>query len=264
MIQKKQVPTYQVVELSSLKKRTRYCVGIPLLNEGNRIRSQLQMMHKLKIHTLADIILFDGGSDDGSTDRAFLESVGVRTLLIKNGPGKQGAQFRMGFHYVLEKGYQGVVTIDGNNKDSVKNIPDFIAQLETGTQFIQGSRFVRGGYHENTPLMRWFAVRFIHAPWISVLSGFWYTDTTSAYRGINRAILEDHRLNLFRDIFNAYELLFFMSARIPRLGYKTQEIAVCRCYPPKGRVPTKIKFKTNFRIIWELVKLTCNVYDAKP
>lgn len=49
-----------------------------------------------------------------------LELYGVNTLLVKTGPGKQGAQLRMGLHFALTFGYKGVLTIDGNNKDSTR------------------------------------------------------------------------------------------------------------------------------------------------
>ncbi len=258
-----QVPEYQIQELLQKRKKTPYCVGIPLLNEGEKIKTQLKKMHDISIGKIADIIIFDGNSTDDSTNIDFLKSVGVKSLLIKTGPGKQGAQFRMGFDYILKQGYKGIVTIDGNNKDSVENISDFIKELENGYDFIQGSRFIKGGYHENTPLMRLIAVKLLHAPWLSLLSGFHYTDTTSAYRGINSQVLKDEKLNIFRDVFSAYELLFYMSAKIPRLGYKTREIPVARCYPDKGKTPTKIKFSGNLKIIGELMKLTLGKYDAK-
>ena len=43
------------------------------------------------IANIADIIIFDGGSNDDSTNIDFLKSVNVRTLLVKTGEGKQGA-----------------------------------------------------------------------------------------------------------------------------------------------------------------------------
>jgi dolichol-phosphate mannosyltransferase len=253
-----EVPQFKTLEFSP--KKHDYCVGIPLLNEGDKILKQLERMFQFGIHHHTDIIIFDGGSTDGSTSSENLTKYAVRTLLIKEGPGKQGAQFRMGFSYLLSQGYKGVVTIDGNNKDSIESIPTFIEKLKEGHDFIQGSRFIEGGEHINTPLSRLFAVKFIHSPWISFLARFRYTDTTSGYRGISRELVEDKNLNIFRNIFSAYELLFYMSVMAPKLGKKVCEIPVTRAYP-LGKTPTKISFWGNFKIIFTLIKLTFGHYN---
>lgn len=257
----REVPVYEVKEL--FKKRHKYCVGIPLLNEGERIKSELENMKENHISDMADIIIFDGGSNDNSTEINFLKSVNVRTLLIKTGEGKQGTQFRMGFDYILNEGYEGIITIDGNNKDGVEYIKNFIAKLDEGYQFIQGSRFIKGGVHRNTPIFRYLAVKLIHAPWISMMSGFHYTDTTSAYRGISSKVLMDENINIFRNIFSGYELLFYMSVIIPKFGYKTCEIPVSRIYPKNAKTPTKISFKENFNIIKTLYRINKGVYNNK-
>lgn len=257
-----EVPSYDAMPLLVERKRTKYCIGIPLLNEGARIKMQLADMQKLGLDKLADIIIFDGGSTDGSTESSYLQSMGVKTLLIKTSAGKQGAQFRMGFDYILKQGYEGIITIDGNNKDGVEAIPRFIDCLEKGYDFVQGSRFLAGGKHVNTPLSRWIAVRFIHSPWLSLLSRKWQTDTTSAFRCISRRMIENQRLAIFRDIFSGYELLFYMSAQCPRLG-RHCEIPVSRCYPSQGSTPTKIKLSGNFNIIWDLIKLSLGYYNNK-
>lgn len=256
---KREVPVYEIKEF--FKRKHKYCVGIPLLNEGERIKKELKSMKENCISDIADIIIFDGGSNDNSTEINFLKSVNVRTLLIKIGEGKQGAQFRMGFDYILNEGYEGVITIDGNNKDGVEYIKDFIAKLDEGYQFIQGSRFIKGGVHKNTPLFRYLSVKLIHAPWISFMSGFSYTDTTSAYRGISSKILLDENINVFRNIFSSYELLFYMSVAVSKSGYKICEIPVSRIYPKNTKTPTKISFAESFNIIKILYKLNKGVYN---
>ena len=60
---------------------------------------------------MVDIVICDGGSTDGSMNPDTLELYGVNTLLVKTGPGKQGAQLRMGLHFALTFGYKGVLTL---------------------------------------------------------------------------------------------------------------------------------------------------------
>ena len=199
---------------------------------------------------MVDIIICDGDSTDGSTDLTKMASLGVNTLLIKKGLGKQGAQLRMGFWFALERGYEGILTIDGNNKDSIESVPLFIEKLEQGYDFIQGSRYVKGGKAINTPLIRSFAVKCIHSPMISITAKHTFTDSTNAYRAYSKKYLTHPKVQLFRDIFATYELLAFLSVRATQLGLKVAEVPVERCYPENGKVPTKISFfKGNMNLI---------------
>lgn len=255
-----QVPKAEYQELQP--KASKYCVIVPIINEGDRIKNQLL---KMKNYTnIVDIILADGGSTDGSTDLTFLKSMGVRALVIKKDKGKLSAQLRMGFSYALEQGYQGIITVDGNNKDGVEAIPNFIKELEAGYDFIQGSRYVKGGKAINTPVIRDTAIKLIHAPIISLLARERFTDTTNGFRGLSRRYLLDSRVQPFREVFDTYELLAYLSVRASQLGYKTKEIPVTRKYPDDGKVPTKISgVKGNFSLMKILFLLMLKSYNPK-
>lgn len=254
------VPDYISTEFH--QKKAKYCLCIPIINEAERIHLQLQRAQKSGIDQLVDIIICDGDSTDGSTELAKMKALGVNTLLVKKGSGKQGAQLRMGFWFALERGYEGVLTIDGNNKDSIESVSLFIEKLEQGYDFIQGSRYVEGGKAINTPLIRSFAVKFIHSPMISLTAKHKFTDSTNAYRAYSRKYLTHPKVQLFRDIFVTYELLAFLSVRATQIGLKVGEVPVERRYPEKGKVPTKISFfKGNFNLIKILVKNLLRKYN---
>lgn len=223
-------------------KNSDYCVLIPIINEGKRIYNELMRAKKTHVSQITDIVICDGGSDDGSTEESKLRSEGVNSLLVKIGNGKQGAQLRMGIWWALQRGYKGIITIDGNNKDSIEDIPRFIDKLKEGYDFVQGSRFVNGGQAINTPLIRHISVRLIHAPVISLTAGYWFTDTTNAFRAYSSHYLEDERVQPLRDIFLSYELLAYLSVRATQLGMKACEIPVIREYPKNEKTPTKISF----------------------
>ena len=234
------VPNFNCEEFAPKKKE--YCVLIPIINEGQRIINELKRAKKYNVSEVADIIICDGGSTDGCTEMNQLKRLEVNTLLVKDDIGKQGAQLRMGFHFAKERGYKGIITIDGNDKDSIEDVPAFVKKLEEGYDLIQGSRFVKGGVAENTPFTRLVAVRLIHAPVISLTAGQWFTDTTNAYRGYSAKYLFDERVQVFRDIFMTYELLAYLSVRATQIGMKACEIPVRRSYPKTGKTPTKISF----------------------
>lgn len=264
MIYEKQVgvPKFECNEYESKNKE--YVVLIPIINEGERIIKELKRAYKHNISDYADIVICDGGSTDGCTEEERLRKLKVNTLLIKQDEGKQGAQLRMGIWWALERGYKGIITIDGNNKDSIEDVPRFIEKLEEGYDLVQGSRFIKGGKAINTPFIRNVSVRLIHAPIISLTARKRFTDTTNAYRAYSAKYLSDERVQPLRDVFMTYELLAYLSVRATQLGMKACEIPVTRAYPKKGKTPTKISFfKGNSDLMKILIKNAMGAYKPR-
>lgn len=232
------VPDFDCEEYGG--KQQKYCLLIPIINEGDRIKSELNRAKRFGVSDKVDIIICDGGSTDGCTDEVMLRSLGVNTLLTKRGPGKQGAQLRMGIWFALNRGYEGVLTIDGNNKDSIEHVDRFIDKLEEGYDFVQGSRFIKGGHAVRTPLVRLVSVSLIHAPIISVTAKKHFTDSTNNYRAYSKKYLEHEKVLPLRDVFGGYELLAYLSTRATQIGLKACEVPVDRVYPKSGKTPTKI------------------------
>jgi len=265
-IRRKFPPAWEVPEfrVDFWDGKTRdYCVVVPVINEGDRIR---QFVHRLKennIHAIADIIIVDGGSTDGSLKASFLREHGVRGLLTKTGPGKLSAQLRVAYSFAISSEYRGVVTIDGNNKDDPAEVPELIFALQDGYDFVQASRFMAGGNGVNTPLVRCLAIRLIHAPVLRHFSGFRWTDTTQGFRAYSATLLAHPGLSIFRSIFASYELLVFLSYMSPRLGLRCIEVPTTRTYPG-GPIPTKISFyRGNLDLLMVLVSAVSNRYNPK-
>lgn len=254
-----QVPKFETLELK--QKKSKYCVCIPVLNEGEKIKKQLQRL--LPFSEMADIIIADWGSTDGSTDPKFLKKMNVRCILTLKDKGRQGTQLRMAFAYALKQGYEGIIQIDGNNKDGVEALPKFIEALDSGFDYTQGSRFIKGGKAVNTPFIRWLAVRFIGSPLLSFGAKYWYTDITNGFRGYSKKYLTHPGVAPFRNIFVGYELNMYLTVRANQLGLKTQEIPVARVYP-LGKVPTKISFfKGNLTFLLVIIKTAFSFYAPK-
>src|SRR5687768_9811358 len=225
-----EVPPFTITAFSP--RRSRYCVCVFVLNEGKKIIAQLDRMRPVASTT--DIIIADGGSTDGALSDSVMRAAGVRALLVKTGPGRLSAQMRMALAYAMREGYEGVITIDGNNKDDPSAIPSFVRALDGGADHIQGSRFIPGGHAINTPPVRWLAVRLIHAPLISLSARKRYTDTTNGFRAYSRRFLLDERVAPFREVFSAYELHYYLAIRAARLGFRVMELPVTRAYPSYG------------------------------
>jgi glycosyltransferase involved in cell wall biosynthesis len=231
-----QVP--QSTRLELREKRSTHCVVVPVINEGERIRRQLGKMRG--VAEQIDLIIADGGSTDGSLETDLLRAAGVRALLTKRGPGRLSAQMRMAMAWALDEGYQGIVFIDGNDKDDPAAIASFVSALDEGVDLVLASRFVPGGRGVNTPLLRHLGIRFLHSPLISLAAGRRFTDSTNGFRAYSARLLRDPRVQPFRDVFESYELLFYLAIRAARLGFRIRELPVVRRYPAAGTMPTKI------------------------
>ena len=241
-------------------KSHKYAIAVFCINEGERIRAQLGRMAPLA--DVADIIVADGGSTDGSLERGSLGAFRLRALLVKKDSGKLSAQMRMAMAYVIEEGYQGLVVIDGNGKDDVSAIPRFLELLDEGYDHIQGSRYIRGGKGVNTPLARHVGVKLVHAPVLSFAARRRYTDTTNGFRAYSRKLLTDMRVSPLRDVFVGYELHYYLAVRAARLGYRVIETPVTRSYPRGESTPTKIRgFRGNLDVLKTLASVVRGEYD---
>jgi dolichol-phosphate mannosyltransferase len=245
-----QIPAYESCVFGP--KLYKHALVIPVINEGERIRRQVERI--AAIAPSVDVIIADGGSTDGSLAHDFLRGSNTRALLVKTGPGKLSAQLRLAYAWALGQGYEGIVTVDGNGKDNVEAIPSFVEKLEAGYDYVQGSRYLRGGHAINTPLDRKIGGRLIHAPVLSLFGRHWYTDTTNGFRGYSARYLRDPRVAPFREVFGRYELLFYLTVRAGQLGYRCVEVPVIRGYPEGEKPPTKIAgLKGRFIMLGELL-----------
>ena len=254
------VPDYRVHERAP--RTGDALVAVPVLNEGDRIRNQLTEMGNLELPGMgADLVVADGGSTDGALDEDVLAAGGVRALLVKEGPGALGAQLRMLFHWALGEGYEYVVTIDGNGKDGLDGILRVLNALREGYDHVQGSRYVPGGRAINTPPLRHWGVRLIHAPLLSLGAGHRYTDTTNGLRGWRASALADPDVAPLRDVFDTYNIHYYLTVRLPRLGYRVCEVPVTRAYPESGSTPTKIRGpQANARILADVLRAATGRY----
>jgi dolichol-phosphate mannosyltransferase len=252
-----QVPDFTRIEWGA--RRCPFALCVFVLNEGQRFRTQMERMQWLT--SRIDVVIADGGSSDGAVAADFLASRGVRALLTKRGPGRLSAQMRMALAYAMQQGYEGVVVMDGNNKDDPLAVPEFVRLLTAGYDHVQGSRYVPGGRAINTPKSRHLAVKFVHAPLLSRAAGFRYTDTTNGFRAYSRRLLLDERVAPFRDVFSGYELHYYLAIRAARLGFRVCETPVTRAYPP-GKPPTKIRgLRGNLSILRTLWRACHHRYD---
>ena len=229
-------------------------VIIPILNEGDRILLQLTKMKE--IETPFDVIIVDGGSKDESLSKILNEKFEmIQAIVVDQSKVGLSRQLQIGMTFGIQNNYKNIVTMDGNNKDHPIGILEIIKKLDSGHDFVQGSRFIGEGKAINNPLSRTLAIRLIHAPVTSIFSKFRYTDTTNGFRGFSRSIIIDPKMNMLGSHFKSYELIAYIPVRAAKLRYKICEAGVIREYPLGSEIPTKIVgVRANLKILWILLR----------
>jgi dolichol-phosphate mannosyltransferase len=256
-----QLPAHTIEELGP--KANSLCIVIPVLNEAERLSRQLARMRPFCSE--CDIVIADGNSTDGCAAAERMRSFGVRTVLRKLEPGGMSTGMRMAYAYALRQGYVGIIQVDGNNKDGVEAIPEYVALLRRGADCVLGSRYLPGGSAINTPLIRDLAIRLVHAPLISLAARRRMTDTTNGFRGFSRRFLLDPGVRPFRHVFANYNLPYYLAVRSVQLGYRVEDVAVVRAYPKDEPAPTKIRGpKGYFGVIAELLNTVIGTYNPRP
>ena len=93
---------------------------VPCLNEGERLIKTVSDLEN-ELGNDFDLILIDGGSTDGSIKQVISTPLKILQSVLITNAGK-GLSFDLyaGFKEVFDK-YEYVMTLDGNNKDDVRN-----------------------------------------------------------------------------------------------------------------------------------------------
>jgi dolichol-phosphate mannosyltransferase len=217
-------------------------------NEGEKIRATLSRFPRERNY---DVVVMDDGSSDGSLD-GVEETYGVTRVLRHETNRGISEAFKTVFEYILGQGYDIFVAMAGNNKDDPLQIPRLLTPiLEWGYDFVQGSRFMPGGYYGETPFYRVIATRFVH-PWTFLLvTGYSLTESTNGFRAFRTELLRDPRINWRQDWLRNYELEPYLLYHAVRLGYRHTEVPVSKIYPPKSSGYTKMKPITGW---WSMIK----------
>jgi len=171
-----------------------------------------------------------------------------------------GYAIRQGLKYALKKDYDAVVIMAGNGKDDPREIPRLLKAIEKGYDYVQGSRFLPGGGHEKTPVLRGLFIRFWPYIW-TLLTGVRCTDVTNGFRAYRTSIIKDRRINLEQEWLNHYALEYYIHYKAITLGYKFKEVPVTKKYMfrHKGGYSKIIPYRDWIHIVMPLILLKLRV-----
>ncbi len=244
-------------------KKTKYCLLIPTFNEIKHFPSQIKHMQEWGVFDLVDVISCDAGSTDGSADPEMLRSNGFTALLTREGPGRYSTDLRMGYGWAIKQGYDGFITVDATDRDDMSGLGEFIKKLDDGYDYIQGSRFVKGGRAVRTPFIRLFAIRMISDPILSISARHVLSDTTNGYRAYSKRFLLGKDVVAFRDNFYLHELIYYLPVIACKKKYRVAFVPVGRIYQEDNDFSTHANNASNKAYIRGVLNVLLGKYDPK-
>ena len=150
----------------------RIAVVVPALNEALRIRDVVQGA----LRHCPNVIVVDDGSDDGTADA--IADLPMTLLRHPSRMGK-GAGLRTGFAEALRRGFEAVITMDGDGQHSADDIPRLLAAANRRRGWIVIGARLRN--RANQPLYRRLANEF--GDWgIAWGTGYQVADSQSGQR----------------------------------------------------------------------------------
>lgn len=216
----------------------------PAYNEEGKIG---RAVSKVPRNVVDEVLVIDDCSSDKTRDDA--QNYGAKVL---NNDVRSGVGYciRRAITYGLKNNFDVIVILAGNDKDNPQEIPRLLDKIiKENYDFVQGSRYLKGGCWGNMPLYRIIATKFIHPFVFSLLVGKYTTDTTNGFRAFRLTIFKDKRINIWQDWLNKYELEPYLYFKVIKCGYKVCEVPVSKIYPTKGT--TKMRIFTDW---WNILK----------
>ena len=216
---------------------------LPLFNEGAAAADLVRRMPP----DVAMTFVVDDGSTDGGPDLA--ERAGGTVIRLGRNRGI-GAAIRTGLDAAREAGCDAVVVMAASGKDRPEEIPVLLAKLDDGYDYVQGSRFMRGGASVNLPLVRGILIHGFTLMF-RILTGFNGSDVTNGFRAYRLSLLDDKRVDIHQEWLDRYELEYYIHWQAITLGYRVVEVPVSKTYPARKHGYSKIRPVVDW---WHMVR----------
>lgn len=209
---------------------------IPLYGESDKIGRVLSRFPNEAVDEICLIL-------DSPTQRTMTEIAratrGLMTPLttIRNSTRKGMTHaLRQGFQYAMERSYDIVVILAGNNKDDPEEIPRLLEPIVSGRyDYVQGSRFLPGGRHR-TPFLRLSFIRLYALFWW-LLTGSRCTDVTNGFKAYKTSVIRDSQVNVWQGWLGRYAIEFYIHFKVLTLRrgrnerkYRFKEVHVSKIY----------------------------------
>jgi glycosyltransferase involved in cell wall biosynthesis len=192
---------------------------IPCLNEAAAISGVVQAARKY----VPTVFVIDDGSQDNTS--LIAKRAGAE-VLRNNSPRGKGAALQTGWKYAQERGFEWVLTMDGDGQHAAEDIPGFLDTVErTGAELIVGNRM---GNSEGMPWLRRNVNRWMSAR-ISKHAGVPLPDSQCGFRLMNLQAWSELRItatgfDIESDVLVEFAARGYAIRFVPiRVIYKTEQ-----------------------------------------
>ena len=164
---------------------------IPAYNERGNIEKLISRLRDPQITQIADILVMNDASTDGTNRLVSRKSVAVVTHVFNLG---YGSGLQLGYKYAIRRGYRYVIQMDADGQHDPVNVLRLFEALKTPDadgncpDIVLGSRFVEGSTPYKMSRLRLFAIRMF-SYLIRRVTGARINDPTSGLQGLNRKIM---------------------------------------------------------------------------
>lgn len=213
-------------EQADKKLSIKTAVIIPVYNEEAVISD---VLISIPGNEIDHIIVVNDGSTDSTPE--ILATFGDRITIINHDRKCYiGTSIRDGLKQAVDMGIDVVVIMSGNGKDDPAQISRLLQPIrEDKADFVQGSRYLKGGDFNKMPLHRCIVTR-VYPVLLRMLTGFRATDGTNGFRAYKLSILDDPDIDIEQDwLDECFE--YYLSLRILQRKYRTVEVPVSKYYP---------------------------------
>ncbi|MBI5149377.1 MAG: glycosyltransferase family 2 protein [Candidatus Omnitrophica bacterium] len=194
---------------------SRICVLIPVLNESRTIAEAVGAVRARGL----DVVVVD----DGSTDNSGPIARGAGAFVIRHDQRRgKGGSLRDGFRHILQKGYEAVITLDGDGQHDPVDIDQFTqlaGRISPG--MIVGNRMATP---RGMPPVRYLTNRFMSLL-ISWACRQNIPDTQCGYRYIHRDVLREVPLSC-----DDFEIETEMLMKAAKRGFQIHSVPILTIY----------------------------------
>ena len=223
----------------------RVLVVLPTYNEAENVVEVITRIRRAM--PSAEVLVADDNSPDGTADLAEQVGRGSGGVHVLRRPVKEGLgpAYKAGFAWAIDRGYDIVVQMDADLSHDPASVPDLVAGVEAGGDYVIGARYVPGGAIPEWPWHRRALSRWgnRYARFMLRLSGH---DATTGFRAIRTDVLK--RIDYEGVRADGYGFLIEMLYRLERSGSAGGEIPIV--FRDRERGKSKMSGRIVVEALW--------------